>query len=70
MSALVTLEVVPIGDGRWGVRAIGGNDSGEVLADFPTRAEADAEMLSRSMSGDEAASAVGLPKAGYGQSLA
>ncbi len=65
----VTLQVVTLADGRFGVRAIGSDASDEVLGDFASRPEAEAWILQRSMADEQLVFDTDVIKPGDGQGI-
>ena len=66
----VTMEAVALANGRFAVRTIGTDALDRVAGEFPTRAEAEAWILQRSMADDERAFDTGIIKPGDGQGIA
>jgi len=66
----VTLQVVTLASGRFGVRAIGSDASDAVLGDFASQREAEAWILQRSMADEQGVFDTDILKPGDGQGLA
>ncbi len=66
----VTLQVVTLASGRFGVRAIGSDASDALLGDFASEREAEAWILQRSMADEQLVFDTDILKPGGGQGLA
>jgi predicted transcriptional regulator len=66
----VTMEVVRLANGRFGVREIGAGTIDAIAGEFATEREADAWVLRRSMLSDEANFETDIIKPGGGQGVA
>jgi len=65
----VTLQVVALANGRFGVRATGSDASDAVLGDFGSRPEAEAWILQRSMAEEQLVFDTDILKPGDGQGI-
>jgi hypothetical protein len=66
----VTLQVVPLANGQFGVRATGSDASDAMLGDFASAREAEAWVLQRSMADEQGVFDTDILKPGDGQGLA
>ncbi len=65
----VTLQVVTLGNGRFGVRATASDATDTVQGDFASRSEAEAWILQRSMADEQLVFDTDILKPGDGQGL-
>jgi hypothetical protein len=65
----MTMIVVPLANGRFGVSAICSNALNRQLGEFASRSEAEAWILQRSMVDEELAYGTGLIRPGDGQGI-
>lgn len=66
----VTMEVVPLANGRFAVRTTGADALEPGVDEFPSRTEAEAWILQHSMADDERTFDTGIIKPGDGQGIA